>query len=91
MLKAPFPWFGGKSRVAPLVWSYFGDVPNYCEPFAGSLAVLLGRETEPRVETVNDVDRYLSNFWRASIAFRVVLVGLTRCVDWKGKSDETHL
>ncbi len=64
-LKAPFPWFGGKSRVAPLVWSYLGNVPNYCEPFAGSLAVMLGRPTEAKVETVNDIDRYLANFWRA--------------------------
>lgn len=64
-LKAPFPWFGGKSRVAPVVWSRLGDVQNYIEPFAGSLAVLLGRPTPPRIETVNDVDVYLANFWRA--------------------------
>jgi hypothetical protein len=64
-LRAPFPWFGGKSRVAPLVWERFGDVPNYVEPFAGSLAVLLGRPHAPRTETVNDRDAYLSNFWRA--------------------------
>lgn len=64
-IKAPFPWFGGKSRVASLVWEYFGDVPNYVEPFAGSLAVLLGRPTTPKTETVNDADCYLSNFWRA--------------------------
>ena len=64
-LKAPFPWFGGKSRVAHLVWERFGDVPNYVEPFAGSLATLLKRPTPPRVETVNDLDCYLANFWRA--------------------------
>lgn len=64
-LRAPFPWFGGKSRAAHLVWAAFGDVPNYVEPFAGSLAVLLGRPTAPRIETVNDIDCYLSNFWRA--------------------------
>ena len=64
-LKAPFPWFGGKSRVADLVWRRFGDVANYVEPFAGSLAVLLGRPHVPRVETVNDKDAFLSNFWRA--------------------------
>ncbi|HUR93078.1 MAG TPA: DNA adenine methylase [Gemmatimonadales bacterium] len=63
-MRAPFPWFGGKSRVAHLVWPAFGDVPNYVEPFAGSLAVLLGRPTPPRIETVNDLDCYLSNFWR---------------------------
>lgn len=64
-LPAPFPWFGGKSRVAPIVWQAFGDVHNYVEPFAGSLAVLLGRPTEPKIETVNDIDCYLANFWRA--------------------------
>lgn len=64
-LKAPFPYFGGKSRVAPQVWERFGDVPNYIEPFAGSLAVLLGRPTAPRVETVNDVDAAIANLWRA--------------------------
>ena len=67
-LRAPFPWFGGKSRVAPLVWQRFGDVPNYVEPFAGSLAVLLGRPHAPRIETVNDLDCYLANFWRALAA-----------------------
>lgn len=64
-LKAPFPWFGGKSRVAPIVWKAFGNVPNYVEPFAGSLAVLLGRPHAPNIETVNDIDCYLANFWRA--------------------------
>lgn len=64
-LKAPFPYFGGKSRVASLVWERFGDTKNYVEPFAGSLAVLLGRPYEPRIETINDKDAYVSNFWRA--------------------------
>jgi site-specific DNA-adenine methylase len=64
-LRTPFPWFGGKSRVADLVWERFGDVANYVEPFAGSLAVLLGRPHTPRTETVNDLDCYLANFWRA--------------------------
>lgn len=64
-LKAPFPWFGGKSKVSALVWQALGDVEHYIEPFAGSLAVLLGRPTEPRIETVNDKDHYIVNFWRA--------------------------
>jgi hypothetical protein len=65
VLKAPFPWFGGKSRVASLVWEHFGDVPHYIEPFFGSGAVLLGRPHAPRTETINDLDCYVSNFWRA--------------------------
>jgi hypothetical protein len=68
-VKSPFPWFGGKSRAADLTWSRFGDVKNYVEPFAGSLAVLLARPHWPfestRVETVNDRDCYVANFWRA--------------------------
>lgn len=64
-LKAPFPWFGGKSRVAHLVWDRFGDVRNYVEPFAGSLAVLLRRPSSPKIETVNDLDCLIANFWRA--------------------------
>jgi hypothetical protein len=62
---APFPWFGGKRRAASLVWERFGDVPNYVEPFFGSGAVLLNRTTAPGIETVNDLDGYLANFWRA--------------------------
>ena len=64
-LKAPFPWFGGKSRAAPLIWAALGDVGTYCEPFAGSLATLLARPDPRGVETVNDLDGYLVNFWRA--------------------------
>lgn len=64
-LKSPFPYFGGKSRIAHEVWARFGDVPNYVEPFAGSLAVLLARPTPPRIETVNDINCFLTNFWRA--------------------------
>ena len=65
-LKAPFPWFGGKSRIAPIVWERFGAVRNYVEPFFGSGAVLLNR---PRPfngpETINDADGFVANAWRA--------------------------
>ena len=65
LLDAPFPWFGGKSRVAHIIWEALGDVDNYVEPFAGSLAVLLSRATVPKVETVNDKDHWITNFWRS--------------------------
>lgn len=72
-MKSPFVWFGGKRRVAAEVWAALGDVDNYVEPFAGSLAVLLGRphdldDGQRRAETVNDADGYLANFWRAIAA-----------------------
>jgi len=64
-LKAPFPWFGGKRKVASQVWERLGDVKNYVEPFFGSGAVLLGRPHAPHLETINDLDGYVANFWRA--------------------------
>jgi len=66
-LQAPFPWFGGKSRASDLIWSGLGDVQNYVEPFAGSLAVLLGAPKVANIETVNDLDGFVANFWRAVV------------------------
>lgn len=67
MIKSPFPYFGGKSKITPLIWQYLGDVDNYVEPFFGSGAVLLGRPKHHTgvTETVNDIDNFLANFWRA--------------------------
>jgi hypothetical protein len=79
ILKAPFPYFGGKARVAATVWERFGDVPNYVEPFAGSLAILLGRPTDPGTETVNDLDCFIANFWRA---LRDDPEGVAEHADW---------
>lgn len=66
-LTAPFPYFGGKSRAADTVWRALGDVDSYVEPFGGSLALLLGRPDSHRrkIETVNDADGLLINWWRA--------------------------
>ena len=68
-IKSPFPWFGGKRRVAHEVWARLGACHNYVEPFAGSLAVMLARPDWPfetnKIETVNDVDCYIANAWRS--------------------------
>lgn len=70
-LRAPFPWFGGKTRCASEVWARLGaQGPNACahyiEPFLGSAAVLLARPGGAgKVETVNDADGFLVNLWRA--------------------------
>jgi site-specific DNA-adenine methylase len=86
-MKAPFPWFGGKFRVASTVWQRFGNVPNYVEPFAGSLAVLLDRPTAPGIETVNDLDGLLANFWRA-VALQPNEVA--RWADWPVSECDLH-
>lgn len=64
-LAAPFPYFGGKSLACSTVWQAFGDVDNYVEPFCGSAAMLLGAPDGKRVETINDADGFIANFWRA--------------------------
>ena len=67
-MKAPFPYFGGKSRIAAEVWAGLGDVGHYLEPFCGSCAVLLARpQYDPtrHVETVVDADGHIANVWRS--------------------------
>jgi hypothetical protein len=63
----PFVYFGGKKTVADIVWRGLGDVDNYVEPFFGSGAVLFLRPDgdSKRIETVNDADGFVANFWRA--------------------------
>lgn len=65
-LRAPFPYFGGKSKIAPQVWERLGNTPNYVEPFFGSGAMLLARPGQDwGIETVNDASGFVANFWRA--------------------------
>ncbi len=64
-LTAPFPYFGGKKTVAPIVWSALGNPYYYIEPFCGSAAVLLARPHKPSHEIIGDLDCFLVNFWRA--------------------------
>ena len=64
-LAAPFPYFGGKANACETVWQAFGAVDNYVESFAGSAAMLLGAPDGKRIETINDFDGMVANFWRA--------------------------
>ena len=65
-MRAPFPYFGGKSKIAQTIWGLLGDVKSYTEPFAGSLAVLLARPAPGSLEVVGDWSGYIANFWRAT-------------------------
>ncbi|MDQ3276601.1 MAG: DNA adenine methylase [Actinomycetota bacterium] len=88
VLRAPFPWFGGKSRAAPVIWRAFGDLPNYVEPFAGSLAVLLARPGGAgKVETANDKDGFIANVWRAITA---APADVARWCDWPVNEADLH-
>lgn len=67
-LKAPFPYFGGKSRVADKVWDALGNVNRYYEPFFGSGAVLLSRpnfDQGSHYECVCEINGLLANAWRS--------------------------
>lgn len=69
-LRSPYPWQGGKSRAAPAMWQALGPgIVNLVIPFFGSGAELLGRPGGPgKIETVNDLDGAIPNFWRAVAA-----------------------
>lgn len=71
-----------------MVWQRFGHVSNYVEPFAGSLAVLLGRpEPWEGSETVNDRDGFVANFWRALVADPD---GLAAAANWPVNECDLH-
>ena len=88
VLKSPYPWFGGKSRIMDQVWSRFGDVRNFVDPFLGSCAALLCRPTPFNgTETVNDLDGFAANFWRAVQADPEAVA---RYADWPVNENDLH-
>lgn len=66
-MKSPYPYFGGKSRVADEVWQRLGKTATCVEPFWGSGAVYLACPWWDEFSSivVNDLSHYISNFWRA--------------------------
>jgi hypothetical protein len=87
-LRAPFPWFGGKSRAAAAAWAAIGDPDCYVEPFGGSAAVLLARPTGAgKVETYNDSDGLLVNAWRAMASDADEMA---RRLDWPVSEADMH-
>ena len=58
-----FGWYGGKFSHREWLVPLLPQTHHYCEPFGGSAAVLLNREPAP-VETYNDIDGELVNFFR---------------------------
>src|SRR4051794_35804563 len=59
----PFGWYGGKFSHLAWLLPLLPKCHHYCEPFAGSGAVLLNRPPSP-VETYNDLDGEVVNFFR---------------------------
>ena len=58
-----FGWYGGKYSHLDWLLPLLPKTKHYCEPFGGSAAVLLNREPSP-IETYNDLDGEIVNFFR---------------------------
>jgi DNA adenine methylase len=58
-----FGWYGGKFSHLDWLLPLLPRCHHYCEPFGGSAAVLLNRAPSP-VETYNDIDGEVVNFFR---------------------------
>ncbi len=77
--KIAFGWYGGKFSHLDWLLPLLPETHHYCEPFAGSAAVLLNRQPSP-VETYNDIDGEVVNFFRVLRTQRDALIeaiGLT--------------
>jgi len=61
--KIAFGWYGGKFSHLDWLLPLLQDSHHYCEPFAGSAAVLLNRNPSP-VETYNDIDGEVTHFFK---------------------------
>lgn len=58
-----FGWYGGKYSHLDWLLPLLPQTLHYCEPFGGSAAVLINRLPSP-IETYNDVDSEVVNFFR---------------------------
>ena len=65
MIKAIFPWLGGKNRQAANLLPIFDKIARtcYCEPFGGSGAVFCNKKPE-FYEVYNDINSLLYNFFK---------------------------
>jgi len=62
-VKPPFAYYGGKTRLAPLIASLLPPHRVYVEPFAGSAAVLFAKKPSTH-EVLNDLDGHVVHFYR---------------------------
>ncbi len=87
-MRSPYPYFGGKSRIAAAVWKRLGSPRNYVEPFFGSGAMLLARpDPIDGTETVNDLDGMIANFWRA---LKAQPDAVAEYADWPVNENDLH-
>ena len=64
-LRSPIRWFGGKGQLVRRLLPVLDGIPHrhYCEPFGGGASVLLAKAPPGGVETYNDIDGALYDFF----------------------------
>lgn len=83
-------YYGGKWRIAPWIISHFPPHKNYLEPCGGAASVLLQKERSP-LETYNDLDGNVVNFFRVLRDRPDTLIEKLRLTPWAREEYLTSL
>lgn len=83
-------YFGGKWNLAPWIISYFPKHLNYVEPCGGAASVLLQKPRSP-LETINDLDGNVVNFFRVLRDRSDELIQKIRLTPWARAEYELSL
>jgi len=83
-------YYGGKWRLAPWIISHFPPHQNYVEPCGGAASVLLQKPRSP-LETYNDLDGNVVNFFRVLRDQPAELIRKIRLTPWARAEYELSL
>lgn len=64
-INPPLKWHGGKHYLAPKIIALMPPHVHYVEAFAGGLSVMLAKNPDGVSEVANDLNGWLTNFWKA--------------------------
>lgn len=102
-LRSPIVWFGGKGRMIGNLLPLLPPHDYYVEPFGGGASILLAKPS-CRIETYNDIDEGLVNFFRVladpklfeAFVRRVTMLPVSRklykdyCASWRIKRSKVE-
>ena len=80
-------YYGGKWNIAPWIISHFPQHSNYVETCGGAASVLLQKPRSP-LETYNDLDGNVVNFFRMLRENTEALIDLIRLTPWSRQEFE---
>lgn len=82
-------YYGGKWNLAPWIISHFPQHTNYVEPCGGAASVLL-QKPRSLLETYNDINGNVVNFFRVLRDQPDELIRKIRLTPWSRKEYESH-